>query len=71
MKTVKLRDATLNVADVGSGPTLLLVHGFPLDHSMWRHQLDSLSDAYRVIAPRSAWLRSQHRGHRDRSRWSS
>ncbi len=51
MKTVKLRDATLNIADVGSGPTLLLVHGFPLDHSMWRHQLESLGDTYRVIAP--------------------
>lgn len=51
MKTVKLRDATLNIADVGSGPTLLLVHGFPLDHSMWRHQIESLGDTYRVIAP--------------------
>ncbi len=51
MKTVKLRNATLNVADVGSGPILLLVHGFPLDHSMWRHQLDALSDTCRVIAP--------------------
>ncbi|MDA1048938.1 MAG: alpha/beta fold hydrolase [Planctomycetota bacterium] len=51
MKTVKLRDAMLNVADVGSGPVLLLVHGFPLDHSMWRFQLEALSDSYRVIAP--------------------
>lgn len=51
MKTIKLRDATLSIADVGSGPTLLLVHGFPLDHSMWRHQLESLGDTYRVIAP--------------------
>jgi len=51
MKTVRLRDATLNVADLGSGPTLLLVHGFPLDHSMWRHQLEALSDGHRVIAP--------------------
>lgn len=51
MKAVKLHDATLNVADVGSGPVLLLVHGFPLDHSMWQSQMDSLSDTYRVIAP--------------------
>lgn len=51
MKTVELRDATLNVADVGSGPTLLLVHGFPLDHSMWRYQLEALADGYRVVAP--------------------
>jgi pimeloyl-ACP methyl ester carboxylesterase len=33
------------------GPTLLLVHGFPLDHSMWRYQLDDLADAARIIAP--------------------
>lgn len=51
MKTVNLRNAMLNVAEAGSGPILLLVHGFPLDHSMWRHQLESLSDTYRVIAP--------------------
>jgi pimeloyl-ACP methyl ester carboxylesterase len=29
----------------------LLIHGFPFDHSMWRGQMDSLSDQYRVIAP--------------------
>lgn len=51
MKTVKLRNATLNVVEAGGGPILLLVHGFPLDHSMWQHQLESLSDNYRVIAP--------------------
>lgn len=51
MKTVKLRNATLNVVEAGSGPILLLVHGFPLDHSMWQHQLETLSDTYRVIAP--------------------
>lgn len=51
MKTIKLHDVTLDITDVGSGPTLLLVHGFPLDHSMWRHQLESLGDRCRVIAP--------------------
>lgn len=39
------------VEDRGSGPTLLLVHGFPLDHSMWQGQIDGLSDICRVIAP--------------------
>ncbi|MCA9119595.1 MAG: alpha/beta fold hydrolase [Planctomycetaceae bacterium] len=51
MKTVELRDATLNVIDVGSGPVLLLVHGFPLDHTMWQAQIDSLCDTFRVVAP--------------------
>lgn len=51
MKTVQIDDATLNVADVGSGSVLLLVHGFPLDHTMWQHQIKALSGDYRVIAP--------------------
>src|SRR5437870_490718 len=34
-----------------SRPILLLVHGFPLDHTMWRYQLEGLSDAARIIAP--------------------
>lgn len=36
-----------------SDPTGLVVflHGFPLDHSMWRHQLDYFSIRYRCIAP--------------------
>lgn len=31
-------------------PTLLLVHGFPLDHSMWQHQAPLL-DEYSILAP--------------------
>lgn len=51
MKTVELHNASLHVADAGSGPVLLLVHGFPLDHSMWRNQIETLRDTCRVIAP--------------------
>jgi pimeloyl-ACP methyl ester carboxylesterase len=32
-------------------PTLLLVHGFPLDHSLWQPQVAGLSGVARVIAP--------------------
>lgn len=37
----------------GAGPTLLLVHGFPLNRTMWRPQLaaDGLASAAHVIAP--------------------
>lgn len=35
----------------GTGPALLLVHGFPANRAMWRPQLAALSDAARVIAP--------------------
>ena len=42
---------TLSVADVGQGPPILFVHGFPLDHTMWRQQLAELSRDHRCIAP--------------------
>jgi len=48
---IKVSDVELNVVERGSGTPLLLVHGFPLDHSMWRGQLEGLSDICRVIAP--------------------
>jgi 3-oxoadipate enol-lactonase len=35
----------------GSGRPLLLVHGFPLDYTMWTNQLDVLSRHCRLIAP--------------------
>lgn len=50
-KRVPLDDVTLAVADRGAGRPLLLVHGFPLDHTMWRGQLEDLSSDYRVLAP--------------------
>lgn len=30
---------------------VILVHGFPLDHSMWQHQIGPLAEHARVIAP--------------------
>ena len=40
----------MNVVHQGSGPVLLLVHGFPLDHTMWRNQIDGLS-SLQIVAP--------------------
>jgi pimeloyl-ACP methyl ester carboxylesterase len=43
---------TLNVLDIGEGPPVLLLHGFPDTHAVWRHQVPALVAAgYRVIAP--------------------
>lgn len=50
-KKVSVGNVQLNVLDQGSGKPLLLVHGFPLDHSMWRGQIEGLADKFRVIAP--------------------
>lgn len=35
----------------GSGPPLILVHGWSQSAAMFRHQLDALSDAFTVIVP--------------------
>lgn len=48
---VSIGKGELYVVEKGAGPPLLLVHGFPLDHSMWQAQIDVLSDQYHVIAP--------------------
>jgi pimeloyl-ACP methyl ester carboxylesterase len=48
---VRVGDIELSVLDEGRGRPVLFVHGFPLDHTMWREQLAALSGAYRVIAP--------------------
>src|SRR5688572_24046563 len=51
LNAVSLADCRLNVLDQGAGPPLLLVHGFPLDHTMWREQAAAFSKSHRVIAP--------------------
>jgi pimeloyl-ACP methyl ester carboxylesterase len=37
--------------DHGPGPVVVLLHGFPLDRSMWSAQETSVGSIYRVIAP--------------------
>ena len=53
MNTMTLRASQIPIAyaDQGAGPGLVLLHAFPLDSSMWRHQVGALSDRCRVIAP--------------------
>lgn len=51
MKTISIGDVDLNVVHEGSGRPLVLVHGFPLDHRMWKWQVDELQKDFQVIAP--------------------
>jgi len=51
MATVKVHEIELHYVESGRGTPLVVVHGFPLDHTMWQGQLDALSDRFRVIAP--------------------
>jgi 3-oxoadipate enol-lactonase len=50
---VTVNDVRLFCSDRGAAdlPPLLLVHGFPLDHTMWAAQSAGLSRTFRVVAP--------------------
>jgi pimeloyl-ACP methyl ester carboxylesterase len=41
----------INVAVGGSGPAIVLLHGFPQTHLMWRHVAAALADDHTVICP--------------------
>ena len=42
----------MHIAECGSGPLVLLCHGFPESWYSWRHQLQALAEAgFRVVAP--------------------
>ena len=42
----------MHIAEVGQGPLVLLLHGFPESWYSWRHQLAALAQAgYHVVAP--------------------
>jgi len=48
---VNIGDISLQVAQRGAGKPLVLVHGFPLDHTMWAAQMAALSSRHLVLAP--------------------
>ncbi|CAO5190829.1 putative hydrolase [Frankia sp. AiPs1] len=51
-RDVSANGTRLHVAEQGSGPLVLLLHGFPQFWWAWRHQMAALSAAgYRVVAP--------------------
>jgi pimeloyl-ACP methyl ester carboxylesterase len=51
-RRIRVNGVELNVIVEGHGPDVLLVHGFPDDHMVWRKQIPALVAAgYRVIAP--------------------
>ena len=57
MEEIQQRDATANgirihYAELGTGPLVLLCHGFPEGWYSWRDQLHALAQAgYRAVAP--------------------
>ena len=50
IKRLTVHGVSLAVEVRGEGPAILFVHGYPLDRSIWREQIDML-EGYRRIAP--------------------
>src|SRR5436190_15703793 len=49
---VETNGIRMHIAEQGSGPLVLLLHGFPELWYSWRHQLAALSEAgYHAVAP--------------------
>jgi len=52
MEHLEVNGISLAVEDRGTGPAVVLLHGFPEIAYSWRHQIPALAEAgYRVIAP--------------------
>lgn len=51
-RDVDVNGLRMHVAEQGSGPLVVLLHGFPESWYSWRHQLAALADAgFRAVAP--------------------
>ena len=50
---MRLNDLSMFVDERGNSDAtpLLFIHGFPFDHSMWRHQMSHFSAGHHVFAP--------------------
>ncbi|MCO4769374.1 MAG: alpha/beta hydrolase [Deltaproteobacteria bacterium] len=50
-RMIDVGEVSLHVACQGTGPTIVMLHGFPEFWMGWNQVMDLLSDRYRVIAP--------------------
>lgn len=52
LRYVQVNGVRLRIAEMGSGPLILLVHGWPESWYSWRHQMPALAAAgFHVVAP--------------------
>src|SRR6201986_699522 len=51
-RAVQSNGIRLHLAEQGSGPLVLMCHGFPESWYSWRHQMQALAEAgFRAVAP--------------------
>ena len=51
MADVQTQGATIHLVTGGSGPPLLLLHGYPQTHAMWHRVAPRLAERFTVVAP--------------------
>ena len=51
-RSIEANGIRIHIAEQGSGPLVILCHGFPESWYSWRHQLQALSQAgFHAVAP--------------------
>jgi haloacetate dehalogenase len=72
IRHVKVVDAQINVRTAGSGPPLLLLHGYPQTGAMWHRIAPTLSEKFTVVIPdlRGYGASSKPAGSSDHSNYS-
>jgi haloacetate dehalogenase len=48
---IDANDIRVHVAHAGTGPPVLLLHGYPETHAMWRHIAPPLAERHTVVCP--------------------
>ncbi|HXI37278.1 MAG TPA: alpha/beta hydrolase [Burkholderiales bacterium] len=71
-KKIRTSGATINLEHGGSGPAVLLLHGYPETHAMWHKVAPELARDYTVVCPdlRGYGDSSKPRGLPDHSNYS-
>jgi 3-oxoadipate enol-lactonase len=51
MNSIPIDDVEIAYDDTGSGPVVVLLHGYPFNRTLWSDQVAALSGSYRIITP--------------------
>ena len=51
MRSIRINDINLAYTEAGSGPPIVLIHGYPFNRSLWTEQAEALRSKYRVVTP--------------------
>ncbi|HKE56060.1 MAG TPA: alpha/beta fold hydrolase [Pyrinomonadaceae bacterium] len=51
MTKLLVNDIQIAYADVGTGPPVVLLHGYPFDRTLWTDQVARLANRYRFVTP--------------------